>query len=213
MDAADLPRNSRWVILGPGGRDSYGSRLVRVQCGCSEQTVRVVRETSLLSGHSKSCGCLQREAAVEVLSTHRLSGLPEYKVWQSMKGRCLNPNNPQYPDYGGRGIRVCSRWASKRGFANFYADIGPRPSPQHSVDRRNNDGPYAPSNCRWATMEEQQNNKRNCRRLTFQGRTQTLTQWSRETKLGVGTLRVRLRLGWPIVRVLMQPANRGLRIG
>lgn len=88
---------------------------------------------------------------------HGMSGLPEYKTWCRMIQRCLNPNNPVYKDYGGRGIQVCDRW---RQFENFYADMGPRPSPAHSIDRIDNDGGYAPGNCRWAEPHVQQANKR-----------------------------------------------------
>jgi hypothetical protein len=83
--------------------------------------------------------------------------VPEYKVWAAMIQRCSNPNNADYPDYGGRGIRVCDRWLK---FANFYADMGPRPSPQHSIDRIDNDGNYALGNCRWATAADQRANQR-----------------------------------------------------
>ena len=82
---------------------------------------------------------------------------PEYEVWHAIKSRCLNPKTKSFKDYGARGIKLCERWMS---YENFLADLGRRPSPQHSIDRRDNDGNYEPGNCRWATRSEQQQNKR-----------------------------------------------------
>lgn len=78
--------------------------------------------------------------------------LPEYGIWRTMKARCQNPKLRQFTNYGGRGITVCERWQK---FDSFYADMGPRPSPLHSIDRRDNDGNYEPLNCRWATRAQQ----------------------------------------------------------
>jgi hypothetical protein len=89
-------------------------------------------------------------------TTHGMSKTPEFRCWWHMLQRCSNPRNARFARYGGRGIRVCERW---RKFEDFFADMGPRPSAQHSIDRENNDGNYEPSNCRWATRSEQQNNK------------------------------------------------------
>lgn len=82
---------------------------------------------------------------------------PEYKAWKNMRRRCENPNHPRYKDWGGRGIKVCERWHD---FRNFYADMGPKPGPEFSLDRKNNNGNYEPENCRWATRSQQQRNAR-----------------------------------------------------
>jgi hypothetical protein len=125
---------------------------------------------------------------------------PEYSVWTSMKSRCGNPNDKSYARYGGRGIRVCERWIES--FDNFRADIGPRPSMQHSLDRKDNNGDYEPGNCRWATYTQQGSNKRNTVWLTFGGDTKTMSEWA--TILGVkySTIKMRYHKGWPVERVL-----------
>lgn len=132
-----------------------------------------------------------------------MKGTSTYNVWCSMRQRCDNPNNQRYADYGGRGIKVCERWQK---FENFLADMGARPKyPAHTLERRDNDGDYTPGNCRWATYEEQQNNKRNNHRLTYQGETMTVAEWARKLGVRDQLLRVRLHRGWDLERVLSPP--------
>ncbi len=131
---------------------------------------------------------------------------PEYRSWTHLKGRCLTPTDKKFPDYGGRGITLCDRWRDS--FADFYADMGPRPSADHSVERKDNDGPYSPENCRWATRIEQGANKRNNQTYTFGGETHHLTEWARRTGIPFFTLRHRVvKAGWPIDRALTEPVN------
>lgn len=119
----------------------------------------------------------------------------EYKAWQHMKGRCYDPNDKSFPDYGGRGIYVCERWLEKPfGFRHFLEDMGKKPGPQYSIDRIDNDGPYSPDNCRWATATEQANNRRTRRDTqlyTYNGKTKTLKEWSVATGIPWSRLRCR----------------------
>jgi hypothetical protein len=133
---------------------------------------------------------------------------PERGCWQAMIDRCHDPKSTYFAHYGGRGIRVCNRW--RESFALFQADMGPRPSPIHSLDRIDNDGNYEPGNVRWATPREQGRNKRNNRMLTAFGRTQCLTDWAAERGLRIITLKDRLdKLGWDVERALTAPLKRG----
>jgi hypothetical protein len=118
---------------------------------------------------------------------------PEYMVWASMLKRCRNENNQAFKNYGGRGISVCDAW---RDFVQFYADMGPRPSPMHTLERlRNNEG-YSRANCVWATRVSQANNMRTNRVVFAFGRALTIAQWSRETGIHRCTLASRLNAGW-----------------
>jgi hypothetical protein len=127
--------------------------------------------------------------------THGATNTPEFRAWISLRHRCESPKSPSFKDYGARGITVCERWSS---FENFLADMGPRPSPDHSIDRRDNDKGYGPDNCRWATWAEQASNKRNNRVLTINGETRTLAQWARLAGLASSTLDNRLKDGWTL---------------
>lgn len=125
-----------------------------------------------------------------------------YQVWASMKARCSNPKVRKWSTYGGRGIKVCERWQE---FQNFHADMGPRP-PGTTLDRYpNQDGDYEPGNCRWATHEEQHNNKRDNHRVTIAGRDQTIMQWARESGINKNTLLSRVVQGWPEAMLLIAP--------
>ncbi|KDR41556.1 hypothetical protein BG61_16865 [Caballeronia glathei] len=118
-----------------------------------------------------------------------------------MKMRCLNPGADSYPAYGGRGIKVCERWYS---FENFLEDMGECPD-GFSIERKEVNGDYEKGNCAWASMEVQQNNKRNNRFIEYQGKTLTATQWERLFGLRNGTVLQRLRRGWPIDRIFERP--------
>jgi hypothetical protein len=132
---------------------------------------------------------------------HGMATTPTYCVWQAMRQRCTNPNNPRYPHYGGRGIKYCERWEE---FKNFYEDMGEKPKGL-TIDRKDNDGNYQPDNCHWATYSVQNRNTRNNRNITFNGRTQCMMAWANETGIKYMTILFRLRYGWTVERTLTEP--------
>ena len=131
---------------------------------------------------------------------------PEYWPYTAMLQRCRNENSHAYDFYGGRGIGVCDRWiegvGELTGFETFVCDMGLRPSGDRSIDRIDNDGDYTPDNCRWATPLEQSRNNRNCRMLTHQGKTQSVTEWCEELGLSRSTVYGRLDSGRSVAEAL-----------
>ena len=139
---------------------------------------------------------LRRELLIKRNRTHGMYGTAEYCAWRSMLTRCLNRKNNRYRYYGGRGIRVCSRWLSS--FQNFYADMGLKPSSKHTLDRIDGSGGYEPGNCRWATYRQQNRNNRHNRYVTYDGLRLCVSEWAERMGIRVGTLLWRLDNGWTV---------------
>jgi hypothetical protein len=141
--------------------------------------------------------------------THGMSYSPEYKTWVNMISRCKYPSIRNYKWYGGRGIKVCDRWLT---FKNFYEDMGNRPSGKFTLERIDNDGNYEPDNCIWALATDNKNNTRANRKLTFNGKTLSVSQWARELNINKYTIAARLRYGWPVESVLSEPIKMGVKL-
>lgn len=166
------------------------------QCDCGE--VKSINKKRFTQQKTKSCGCLQKDAARISISrfnnrqgfeAHLSSKDPLYDIWKAIKQRCLNPNNQDYARYGGRGITICDRWA--KSFTNFINDMGQRPMGA-TIDRIDNNKGYSPDNCRWATMKEQCTNRSSNRNVTINGVTyRTISDAERAT----GLTRMQIRHG------------------
>jgi hypothetical protein len=167
----------------------------RFRCDCGKEVEKLI--TNVKKAPQASCGCASYTGPG--FHGHAVgAGTPEYRAWLHMRERCLNPNDRDYADYGGRGITVCDRWND---FAAFLEDMGPRKSGT-SIDRKNMNSNYTPENCRWATATEQARNRRSTRWFFYKGKSRCLTELIALASVSHNTVRKRLNKGWPIVRAL-----------
>lgn len=170
-------------------------------CLCDCGNVIEVIACDLKKGHTASCGCLQRERSRESATVHGGQKTRLYEIWCAMKARCNRRTDESYKDYGGRGITVCDEWANsfeafrKWALSNGYQN-------NLSIDRKDNDGPYCPENCRWATAKQQNNNQRSNRVITHNGESHTIAEWAELVGIKYDTLRRRLNKGWSVERAL-----------
>lgn len=179
------------------------------RCRCECGTEIVTRGYLVSTGVTRSCGCLLADKNRERLKTHGLGGTPVWRIWAGMKNRCLNPNVRSYTRYGGAGVKVCDRWLhgeeGRTGFECFFADMGQRPSPGHSLDRIDPFGDYEPRNVRWATKSQQAQNIRKVQRIEWKGERRTPREWEGFTGIAHTEISKRLKRGWSIDRALTQP--------
>lgn len=195
----DNQRFARLTVIGYAGQRSNASIWwCRCDCGKTIQTFG----SNLRKGNTKSCGCLNQEM-LTARGTHHMSKSRPYRQWVKMKSRCLNKDNPQYLNYGGRGITVCDRWLK---FENFFEDMGSRPDGM-TLERVNNNLGYSPENCQWATSKEQNNNKRQNRIITMNGVRKTVAQWCDDLGVRPGLVYGRLAQGWDDTRALTDPVR------
>jgi len=174
--------------------------LCRCECGVE----KVFRQSNLRMG-TRSCGCVRRATFFKYNTTHGQSGSITYGSWLAMKQRCCNPNHKKYPSYGGRGIKICGRWL--KSFENFFADMGTRPTANHTIDRINPDGNYEPDNCRWLLQSAQQRNKKATIKITINGETKSLSDWCDIYGIKYYLAANRIKLGWEIQEALTEPAD------
>ncbi len=191
------------TVLQRAPTPSWAPKKTWWQCRCTCGNTIAVRGANLVSGNTKSCGCRRADVIRQRLTKHGACGTREYITWCHIIDRCENPNALGFKHWGGRGIRLCEAW--RHDFAAFLRDVGPRPSRRHSIERIDNDGHYEPGNVRWATKRDQANNSRNNHRLTWNGRTLTIMQWSRHLHFSGRAISDRLRRGWSIHRALSTP--------
>jgi hypothetical protein len=162
---------NRLTVLAVTERKRKNAPRYLCRCRCGKELA--VDRHRILSGQTKSCGCLKLELLAARATKHGMSRTPEFKTWAEAKQRCTNPSIKNWHNYGGRGIAMCERWTAS--FKAFFDDMGPRPSAAHSLDRINVNGNYEPTNCRWATEEVQQSNRRNSTIVEYQGHKLTVT--------------------------------------
>jgi hypothetical protein len=173
----------------------------KCQCDCGNQ--KIVEAGNLKNGNISSCGCLRRETTIKRKTIHGGKGTRLYHIWNHMRQRCVNPNNRQFIDYGGRGIAICSEWNEFENFRNWAINNGYEDN--LTIDRKNNDGNYEPNNCRWANDKQQANNKRNNHFVEYQGQRKTIAEWADICKLKPPTLLRRLSNKWSIEKALSTP--------
>lgn len=177
-------------------------------CACDCGNTKVVRGVNLKLGNSTHCGCLRHENNSKARTKHGLAGTRVYRIWQKMKSRCYNPSNNRFYRYGRRGIKVCDRWLHS--FNNFLADMGQPPSDKHSIDRKDADGDYTPSNCHWATDVEQMNNMSTNHLITLGNKTQSVSNWCQELDRNYSTVITRLRSPkWSDETSILTPTKTG----
>lgn len=199
---------NRLTILDIWKSEENGYYKCRCRCECGN--IRENRLTYVKRGVIKSCGCSKYKYRALPSKNNCVfdgrSAHPLHKIWNAMFDRCENPNNPMFPIYGGRGITVCKEWGDFQKFVKWSNSIGGKPD-GYSLDRIDPNWNYCPENCRWASAETQQNNKRTNRYLTYNGETLSLSQWSRKLGISRWAIQYRFMQGWSAEDILEIPLN------
>lgn len=177
------------------------------KCDCGKETI--VSGVYLRNGHTKSCGCYRAEIGEKIFTKHNGSNTRLYRIWCGIKKRCYDRNDKdKYKYYGGRGITVCDEW--RNDFQAFYDwAMSHGYADDLTIDRIDNNGNYAPLNCRWISKKEQMNNTRRNHSVTINGESKNITQWAEESGVPIKTLWYRLKKGWSGERLLCEVRKRG----
>lgn len=208
----------RLTVIREVGKDKHGNYINLCLCDCGKE-IQVISH-DILRGHTRSCGCLASEIIGKrnklYSTTHGLRRKTKlYQVWVNMKSRCYNVNHNSYKTYGARGIKVCDEWRNDFqafydwAMANGYDETAIKW--EYTVDRIDVNGNYAPSNCRWITIQEQQNNKRSNRLVTYKGETLNITQMAKKYNMTDGCLYRRLKKGMTIKEAIETPVRKRLK--
>ena len=202
----------RWTALNCVSKSGKGGpTLWRCKCECGSESA--VQAGALKRGASLSCGCLAVELKIRQSTVHGMTHSSEYNTWQGIKGRCFDPKDKDYKNYGARGISMHLAWVND--FVAFYAYVGPKPSRDHSIERSNNDAGYVPGNISWQTRKVQANNNRGNHLVTLDGVTKTLAIWCEIYNVNYPVVHQRIAIsGWDPLRALTTPTirpNRGTR--
>jgi hypothetical protein len=192
----------RLVVIKQVGKSKTGGPLWLCRCVCGKETI--VRSSNLKNGHTKSCGCLQKEIVTKHGYNKKGAKTRIYSIWEHIIQRCRNKNHKAYKNYGGRGIKVCNRWLD---FKNFLKDVGEIPKGME-IDRINNDKGYSPKNFRLVTHQENNRNKRNNHIIPYNNKKYCLIELAEEYNINPHVLRSRLKLGWPIKKALITPVKK-----
>ena len=198
----DYHYSTRYALIKNGERIEFNSE----QDACE---FLGVKKCSVASCFGKGYKCKGYEIERCGISTHGETNTRLHKIWESMIARCEYEKHPYFAGYGGRGVAVCAEWHNYTTFRDWAIKNGY--SDRLTIDRIKNECGYNPDNCKWSTMKEQQNNKRNNRRLTWNGETKTVTEWAEIVGIKKTTIKERLNAGWPVGKALTEPVRQRTR--
>lgn len=193
------------TVLKDTGKRNHNRRVIWLcKCSCPKQSVIEVSGNNLQTGNTTGCGCRRAGKIIHGHARRNGNEHPLYHIWESMKDRCCNPNNLQYKDYGGRGIKVCNEWYNNPGlFIEFGIDSGWQKGLQ--IDRKDNDGNYCPENCRFVTRSQNMFNRRNTIKVIINNKERSLFEVCREYSIPYILVKGRLQRGWSIEKALTEP--------
>ena len=173
-----------------------GKHCTMLECKCDCGNTTIVQKYQIIKGITKSCGCLQKQVMLKRITKHGMYGTHIYIIWDDMIGRCYRKSSSRYDRYGGRGITVCNEWKKFESFYEYVSKLPHYGEQGYTINRIDNDGNYEPGNVEWSDKETQANNTSRNHYLTFNNKTRTIAQWSKETVICCSTIHSRIKRGW-----------------